>query len=117
MNICIQNEQRYNIRRNIKVANTAHAMPTVRAEFNDQYLKRKRNQPLHLPSSEQIDLSTFIDSVKKHTGRETIFIGMIYDEELARANLSLKALAIVPSANDVSQYLTSSRLCIIRCLQ
>jgi FLYWCH zinc finger domain len=83
---------------------------TVHTDSNDQYLKSRGNHETHLPSPEQIELRNFRDIVKKRTAEETIAIGMIYEEELARANLSQTALAIAPSANEASKFLISSTL-------
>ena len=83
---------------------------TVHTDSNDQYLKSRWSHETHFQSPEQIELRNFRDTVKKRTAEETIAIGMIYKEALARANLSQTALAIAPSANETSKVLISSTL-------
>lgn len=90
---------------------------TVHTDSNDQYLKSRGSHETHIPSPEQIELRNFRDIVKKRTVEETNAIAMIYEEELARANLSQTALAIAPSANEASKFLISSTLAVMWCLQ
>lgn len=75
----------------------------LHTDANDQFKSRNGDHSGHLSSPENIELLNFKSNVRKRVVTEATSIGRIYDEEMARAQLSQTALAIAPSANDASK--------------
>ncbi|CAF1295134.1 unnamed protein product [Rotaria sordida] len=63
---------------------------------------RKGDHSSHLSSPEHIEILNFKANVKGRVTTEATPIARIFDEELAKAQLSQTALCIVPSAQDAS---------------
>ncbi|CAF3605993.1 unnamed protein product [Rotaria sp. Silwood1] len=74
----------------------------LHTDANDQFKARKGDHSSHLPSPEHIEILNFNANVKERVTTEAIPIARIYDEELAKAQLSQTALCIVPLAQDAS---------------
>ncbi|CAF4685582.1 unnamed protein product, partial [Rotaria magnacalcarata] len=58
----------------------------------------------HLQSPEEIEVRTFHQNIKRRVINETTAITKIYDEELARQQMSQTAAAIMPSSYEASMY-------------
>ncbi|CAF2645167.1 unnamed protein product [Rotaria sp. Silwood2] len=70
---------------------------------------RKGDHSSHLSSPEHIELLKFKSNVKQRIIAEATPISRIYDEELAKAQLSQTALSIVSSAQDAKSSLNRIR--------
>jgi hypothetical protein len=73
----------------------------VHTNTNNDFLKSVGNHG-HIPTPEQIELRDLKKKVKDRVQLETASIPKIYQEELARANLSALALTLAPSVNEAS---------------
>lgn len=73
---------------------TAHT-----STVTDALIKQKNNH-CHLPVPEKIEIRQFMNKVKCRVHVETAAAGLIYDQELAKANLSEAALAMAPTAQE-----------------
>ncbi|CAF1482271.1 unnamed protein product [Rotaria sordida] len=74
----------------------------LHTDANDQFKARKGDHSSHLSSPEHIEILNFKANVKGRVTTEATPIARIFDEELAKAQLSQTALCIVPSAQDAS---------------
>ncbi len=74
----------------------------------NQLIKQTGEDHCHLPSPEEVEIRSFMHVVKQRVKTETIPIGQIFEEELARAKLSKAALAQVSTANKARKYLNLS---------
>jgi hypothetical protein len=72
----------------------------VHLNSKDQFLKYTETTHTHLPVPERLEIRQMLTSVKTRVDRETVAIGQIYNDELAKANLSRAALAIAPTARE-----------------
>ncbi|CAF3678300.1 unnamed protein product [Rotaria sp. Silwood1] len=81
----------------------------LHTDANDQFKARKGDHSSHLPSPEHIEILNFNANVKERVTTEAIPIARIYDEELAKAQLSQTALCIVPLAQDAKSSLNRIR--------
>ncbi|CAF1380510.1 unnamed protein product [Rotaria sordida] len=80
----------------------------VHTNANDQFIKANgRHQ--HLPAPERIELRDLKHTVKERVENETTSVPKIYEEELARSNLSAAALIIAPLAADAKSVLNRVR--------
>ncbi|CAF1023652.1 unnamed protein product [Rotaria sordida] len=80
----------------------------VHTNANDQFIKANgRHQ--HLPAPERIELRDLKHTVKKRVENETTSVPKIYEEELARSNLSAAALILAPLAPDAKSVLNRVR--------
>ena len=75
---------------------------SIRIDSDGQFIKSKGNHGSHLPSSEEIECRMFKSVVKKRIIEESISIGLIYDQELTRANFSQAGLTVSLSAQEAS---------------
>jgi hypothetical protein len=71
---------------------------------NDVFLKYTETTHNHMPLPERLEIREMMLKVKTRVNKETTAIGQIYNEELAKANLSRTALAIIPTAREASEY-------------
>ena len=71
----------------------------------NQLIKQTGAVHCHLPSPEEVEIRSFKNVVKARVKEETIPIGQIYEEELARAKLSTTALAQVSTANQARKHI------------
>ena len=76
----------------------------VRTDGNDNYKAHFGIHDGHLPSPEQIQLLKFKKQIKEKTP-----IAHIYEQELAKANLSQISLALAPDAKDARKDYISFR--------
>ena len=76
----------------------------LHTDANDQFKALKGDHSSHLSSPEHIEILNFKANVKERVTTETTPIVRIYDEELAKAQLSQTVLCIDPSAQDASKY-------------
>ncbi|CAF3852425.1 unnamed protein product [Rotaria sp. Silwood1] len=82
---------------------------SVHTDSDDQFIKSKGNHGSHLPSPEEIEWRMFKSVVKKRIKEESIAIGLIYDQELARANFSQAGLAVSLSSQEAKSSLNKLR--------
>ncbi|CAF4733615.1 unnamed protein product, partial [Rotaria sp. Silwood2] len=69
----------------------------VNTDKNDHFI-RSNDQHHHTPEPEQIELRNLKRKVKERVQTETSSIPKIYEEELARSNLSSTALTLASTA-------------------
>ncbi|CAF1530543.1 unnamed protein product [Rotaria sordida] len=69
----------------------------VHTDKNDHFIK-SNGQHHHIPEPEQIELRNLKRKVKERVKTETSSISKIYEEELARSNLSSTALTLASTA-------------------
>jgi hypothetical protein len=60
-----------------------------------------------MPTPERLEVRKVMANIKNRVNCENTTIGHIYNEEIARANLSASALALAPSANEASKLMES----------
>jgi hypothetical protein len=75
----------------------------VHLNSKDQFMKYTESTHTHLPVPDRLEIRKMLTNVKTRVDRETGAIGQIYNEELAKANLSRAALAIAPTAREASK--------------
>ncbi|CAF3588472.1 unnamed protein product [Rotaria sp. Silwood1] len=73
----------------------------IHTSIKDTFLKTVGNHS-HLPSPEEIEVRTFKQNIKRRVINETTAITKIYDEELARQQMSQTAAAIIPSSYEAN---------------
>jgi hypothetical protein len=66
-------------------------------------LTKQKNDHCHPPVPEKIEIRRLMNAVKVRVACETTAIGQIYDQELAKANLSEMALVMAPTANEARE--------------
>ncbi|CAF2529189.1 unnamed protein product [Rotaria sp. Silwood2] len=81
----------------------------IHTDINDQFKLRKGDHSSHLSSPEHIELLKFKSNIKQRIIAEATTVSRIYDEELAKAQLSQTALSIVQSAQDTKSSLNRIR--------
>jgi hypothetical protein len=77
---------------------------TIHTDKNDNFRTRSGTHN-HLPSPEYVELIELRHNIKRRVLQENTPIGLIYDQELAAAQLTLPTLSIAPSANEARTYL------------
>jgi hypothetical protein len=75
---------------------------TAHTDSNDQLVKEKGDHG-HLPSPEHNEIRSLKKAAKDRVATEATPIAQIYEEELARAQLSDAALANAPSGSEASK--------------
>ena len=84
------------------VCQTNSCAANIHTDANDQFIKANgRHQ--HLPAPERIEIRDLKSKVKKRVQGETTSVPKIYEEELARSNLSSVALTLAPLPADASK--------------
>ncbi|CAF0790236.1 unnamed protein product [Adineta steineri] len=81
----------------------------VHISLQDQFDKFTKSEHNHLPVPERIEIRKMMSKVKARVNTETTAIGQIYHEELAKANLSKSALAVVATARIANSGLNKKR--------
>ncbi|CAF4589173.1 unnamed protein product, partial [Rotaria socialis] len=81
----------------------------IHTDINDQFKVRKGDHSSHLSSPEHIEILSLKSNIKQRVVTEATPIGRIYDEEVAKAQLSQTALSIVASAQDAKSSLNRIR--------
>ncbi|CAM4946602.1 unnamed protein product [Rotaria socialis] len=81
----------------------------IHTDINDQFKVRKGDHSSHLSSPEHIEILSLKSNIKQRVVTEATPIGRIYDEEVAKAQLSQTALSIVASAQDAKSPLNRIR--------
>ena len=66
-------------------------------------LTKQKNDHCHAPIPEKIEIRQMMNKVKSRIINETTAIGQIYDQEVAKANLSKVALVMAPTANEACE--------------
>ena len=79
----------------------------VHLDANDRFIKFTKHEHNHMPMPEQVEVRKLISNVKNRVHDETMAIGQIYNEELAKANLSKSALVIAGTARGASKQIFS----------
>jgi hypothetical protein len=74
----------------------------VHTNVDNQFIKAN-GQHRHLPAPERIEVRDLKNKVKKRVEDETTSVPKIYEEELARSNLSSTALVFAPLSFDASK--------------
>lgn len=77
---------------------------TVHTNINDQFVRKGDQEHTHLSSPEHVQIRQLKGRVKDRVTHENIPIGKIYDDELARSQLSQSALAVAPTAEEASKF-------------
>ncbi|CAF4164323.1 unnamed protein product, partial [Rotaria sordida] len=80
----------------------------VHTSIKDAFIKTVGNHS-HLQSPEEIEVRTFKQNIKRRVINETTVITKIYDEELARQQMSQTAAAIIPSSYEANSGLNRAR--------
>jgi hypothetical protein len=75
----------------------------VHLDSNDRFIKFNSADHTHMPVPERIEIRKLMTSVKARVIHESTAIGQIYQEELAKANLSRSALAFASTAREASK--------------
>ena len=76
----------------------------VHTNTQDNFIKAiGRHQ--HLPAPERIELRDLKNNAKDRVQSEATSVPKIYEEELARSNLTSVALTLAPCANEASKFL------------
>jgi hypothetical protein len=75
----------------------------VHLSHKDLFLKYTEAGHTHMPIPERLEVRNMLAKVKARVNKETTAIGQIYNEELAKANLSVVALALAPTAKEASK--------------
>ncbi|CAF3033977.1 unnamed protein product [Rotaria sp. Silwood2] len=76
----------------------------VHTDANDQFLKISGQQHTHLSSPEHVQVRKLRKRMKDRVTQENIAIGKIYDDELARLQLSQTALVVAPTAEEANKF-------------
>jgi hypothetical protein len=76
----------------------------VHTNASDHFIKANGNHG-HLPAPERIEHRELKNKVKERVQTETASIPIIYEEELARSNLSSVALTLAPVTVEASKLL------------
>jgi hypothetical protein len=66
-------------------------------------LTKQKNDHCHPPIPEKIAIRQLMNKVKIRVTNETTAIGQIYDQEIAKANLSKIALVMAPTAKEARE--------------
>jgi FLYWCH-type zinc finger protein len=74
----------------------------VHTNANNQFVK-SNGEHQHLPAPEYIELRDLKKKVKERVESETLSVPKIYEEELARSDLSSTALILAPLPVDASK--------------
>ncbi|CAF3223149.1 unnamed protein product [Rotaria socialis] len=81
----------------------------IHTDINDQFKVLKSDHSNRLSSPKHIEIIDFKSNIKQRVVTEATPIGRIYDEELAKAQLSQTALSIVASTQDAKSSLNRIR--------
>lgn len=76
----------------------------VHLDSQNNFIKFTESSHTHLPVPERVEVRKLMANVKARVHTETTAIGQIYNEELAKANLSKSALAVASTAREASTY-------------
>ena len=76
----------------------------VHTSLDDVYIDGGRDDHDHSPNPELIEFKRVRQQIKERALNEVIPVGMIYDEEMAKVNMSVSALAIFPTNNEMCRY-------------
>ena len=76
----------------------------VHTDKNDNFKIRTGNHN-HLATPERIELVELRHNVKRRVIEESTPVAMIYDQEMAAAQLTLPALSIAPNSNEARTYI------------
>jgi len=75
----------------------------VHLSSNDLFIKYSGNGHIHMPKPERLEIRKLMTKVKARVDQETTAIEQIYTDELAKANLSRTALAIISTPREASK--------------
>ena len=75
----------------------------VHLDAHDKFIKFNKHDHNHMPAPERLQVRKLMTNVKKRVYDETTAIGQIYNEELAKANLSRLALVAAATAREASK--------------
>ncbi|CAF1360085.1 unnamed protein product [Rotaria sordida] len=90
------------------VCHSDGCLATIHTNKNDEILKANGHH-YRIPDPEQIELRNLRKKVKDRIQSETNSIPKIYEEELARSNLSLTALTLAPVTVEIKSVLNRVR--------
>lgn len=76
----------------------------VHLNSDDKFIKFTKYSHNHMPVPERSEVRKVMANIKNRVNEENASIGHIYTEEIARANLSEPALALIPTAKEASRY-------------
>ncbi|CAF1125086.1 unnamed protein product [Adineta ricciae] len=76
---------------------------------NKEFKKFTKHHHNHMPVPERVEVRQLMMNIKKRVLSETTAIGQIYNEELAKADLSKPALAMASSARNANSGLNQAR--------
>ena len=80
----------------------------IHLDSNDKFLKHTKATHTHLPTPERQEIRKMMANIKDRVKNESTAIGQIYNEELARTNLSRSALATIYASREASKFELSS---------
>lgn len=86
----------------------------VHTNINDHFIKANGHHR-HMPAPERIELRDMKNRVKERVQDETVSVPKIYEEELARSNLSSVALTLAPLTVEASKLLIYLQISICSC--
>ena len=75
----------------------------VHLDTHDVFIRFTKHSHNHMPVPERVEIRQLMTNVKNRVHTETTAIGKIYNEELAKANLSKPALAAAATAREASK--------------
>jgi hypothetical protein len=76
----------------------------VHTSLNDEYSGGGKDAHSHAPNPELIQVKNVRQKMKERALNEVTSVGMIYDEEIAKATMTRSALAIFPADTEICKY-------------